>query len=497
MKRKLIVLLVLMSFILGGVPGWGIEPSAVESAYAASSANDIVLSEPGHVLVTIQSLGAGCTGSAGLASPGPQEEMFNDYKAQEGESYLFDRTFAAGEPLVFYIHPGEWCGVVKGANALSSDPTRALVTLIGPDTWRIEWEDLPATHKNYDEDFNDLILIVRRPNQVFDYKQNDPAWADEAYDHVPGRTIGEMGSALTAAASILSYHGGVDDSITRSPLTVDALNACMALDRTGGYYNGAVRWDRLGWCSDATRQVQPFLTRWVGKLALDDGLGSTPEALRTAAAADLKRGMPVIFEVPGPDASSGVSYLVGKAYDEVTGVFTVNDPWCESWSGPACSDPQKTLGPAEPLTGLIRFATQGVRAQKVLILNAPAGVHFLVTDTQGKRTGSDGSQSFAEIPNSNYYRQDPIALQPGGAAEGEAMNELFILNPQPGAYQVTVYGTEVPGKSLRGDYQFGSLLSRARPVTLELSGEQHTLFVLNSNIFWDRIELYLPLVTQD
>lgn len=500
MKQKLIVLLVLVMFVLGGVPGWGIDRLAVQTA-SAQGANVIQLTEPGRILVTIQQQGAGCTGVAGLSLPGPEEVLFTDYKNQVGESRLVDRVFPDNTSLEFFIRPGDWCSSVKGANANSSNTERALVTLISPNTWRIEWEDLPSTHKNYDADFNDLILIVRLANQVSDYKQNDPAWADEAYDHLPGMTIGEMGSALAAGASILAYHGGVNDSTnpdSRVPLTVDALNACLAADSTGGYFNGSVRWDRLGWCSDATHMTPPILARWMGKLGAGDAQGNDAAGLRAAAVASLNRGMPVIFEVPHPDNPGGMVYLVGKDYDETTQTFAVNNPYCAAWSGTDCTDPAQTLGPSDAVNGLVLFETQGAREQKVLLLNAPADVHFLVTAPDGSRTGSNGTQSFAEIPDSNYYLQNPPAVQPGGAMAQaqEAMNELYILNPQTGVYTVTVHGGNVGGSSLRGDYQYAPLLSSTRAVGLEGNGEGHTLFVLRNSIAWDQIDLYLPAVVR-
>lgn len=487
MYKKLSVLFAISMIFLGGVPGFA------PRAQAAQSANEIVLSKPGKVLVTVQHLGAGCTGRAGLNSP-DSVELFSDYKQEGGQSRLISQTYPAGTSLEFFIHPGDWCDPGSGVRVLSSDTTRARVTsLASSDAWRIDFEDLPPDHPKYDGDFNDLILVVRVVSEAPDYKQNDPRWADLPYDQIPDATIEELGAGLAAAGDVLAYHGGLNDTETHDQLTLDVLDACLSNPQVAGYYQGYVRWSRVGWCSEAANPRPPFLLRWDGKLADGDGLGSGQAELRAAAAADLANGLPVIFEVADPEEPGGIHYLVGKSYDSSTDEFAVNDPWCAGDFSPECQDTPGTLSASNTLEAVIRFNPADAAGQKVLVLNAPAGAQVLITDPQGNRTGWDAGLPLAEIANSNAYTQDPLTVQPDGAPQQESMSELYILDPQPGKYTVEISGGAAGG-SLRADYQAGPLNAMARSLGLQSDSEQHILYVLPNAIYWDQINLYLPLM---
>ena len=117
------------------------------------------------------------------------------------------------------------------------------------------------------------------------------------------------------------------------------------------------------------------------------------------------------------------------------------------------------------------------------------------TDPQGKRTGWEGGQALAEIANSNAYTQGPLTVQPDGAPQQEEMNELYILDPQPGKYTVQISGGAAGG-SIRADYQTAPLTAMARSLGLQTDSEQHILYVLPNAVYWDQISVYLPLMAR-
>ncbi len=491
MKRKSLAVLSLLVLLVGVLP--------IPAANAQGGTNPpIILTEGGTVRVTVYSLGGGCSGTAGLQSPGTTD-LFVDYNNQQGVD-AFIGPFPAGTELVFFLHPGEgtdppydWCAAVPGIHTDSTDPSRARITPGNqPNIWQIEWEDLPEGHNQRDDDFNDLVLIVSLIGAGTDLKQDDPQWANNPYDHVNGATIGGLGSALTSAAGVLSSRGGLNDSASSSIGAVAALNTCLQHSQVRGFYNGLVRWNKVGWCSDASGLTPPYLLEWEGRMSVGDARGSDLTEIMSTAATELDQSRLVIFEVRDPEEPSGTHYVIGTGED--AGAFEVSDPYCGGDPANPCPASRTQLSEFSEVIGLLLFSAGGT-PNNVLYINAPAGVHFTVTDPNGLVTGSDGSNTFNEIPDSNYYTQEPPTVQPGSAPVTPATNELYIINPALGDYSVTVYG---PSGSLRAEYAYGRLKTTARSVALTGGSptEEHTLIVTENAIFWDEVAnfLYLPVI---
>src|SRR5260370_11405213 len=67
-------------------------------------------------------------------------------------------------------------------------------------------------------------------------------------------------------------------------------------------------------------------------------------------------------------------------------------------------------------------------------------VELLAIDPQGRRLGEDAQKEYDEIPG-GYYENVGIADNDTGAQESDPAKTLFIPNPLPGPYRVSLFGT--------------------------------------------------------
>lgn len=511
MKARLIVLMTVLLVLLGNAPQSGLQASELD--------NHIILSEGGLVMVTVNNVITNyCNGAAGLYSP-QNIELFPDYNNKRGESVTIG-PFEAGTELIFYISPWSHC---SGYTYLSTNPAHARTTpLEVANSWRIDWEDLPD-HWPPDNDFNDLILVVRLVGTgVPDFKQDDPSWEDDPYDNIFEQleaTIGTAGCATTASADLLHYYGAYEVD----PQTLDD---CLSSDSIKGYVRwdedpdcregtldkcsaGAIRWPKVGMCSNPySPYPEPHLMRWVQKLNVGDwtedpGTGElvqvTKDMLKELTDEDLTKGWPVIFEVPHPQSPSGVHFVV--ATGKVTSTYSINDPWCGAW--PTCPGSKSTLEDyGDNLRGIVRFAPADGVFHPSLILNGFSPIEFYVTDPLGRRTGySAAGGHFAEIPNANYYFQPPIVDQTSGQPQGDGMIEFYVIDPLPGDYVVTVIGTDSGDYSVLAEHHAAPLTTFTAQQTGTVTAGSIALYNLevspNSPPEWAPIPLkhvYLPIV---
>ena len=110
----------------------------------------IILPASGMVTVNFVSTNTDCTGDYGMYAP-KNVPIYNDYKYQRGVPFPIDASFDAGQELVFYIIPHNFCG---NHTYLSTDPSRSQIKQVDAQTWQVFWEDWT------DADFNDLVVQI-------------------------------------------------------------------------------------------------------------------------------------------------------------------------------------------------------------------------------------------------------------------------------------------------------------------------------------------------
>jgi hypothetical protein len=466
MRKNIILLLAAVLIMVGGAVNTSTRASALNIQPPPPLNVPITLTKSGIVEVTVYSLGGGCSGDFGINAP-VNSVLVADYNHKQGVTVQVG-TLTAGTSLIFYLSPSDWCADILPQPAYSNDIERAHVTRLGNgNIWRVDWEDLPKTAgKKRDGDFNDLIVVVRLQGEVAGYEQDSGSWNDDPYANLPGTTIGSHGAALTSLANLLSIHGSLANPGT--------LNNCLLNNGIQGYYQGFIRWNKGGWCSNPTAPFPPpYLVEWTAKLNYGDRANIPGRGVVTVDStllqelidADLNTAkVPVILEIDEGGLTHTVVALTGSG-----GTYSILDPYGASG---------KTEVSMPEVKGIIRFAKSDGKYTPVLTVNAPAGTNFVITDPSGRRTGNDGAQAYAEIPNSNFYHLAALMDKANNQAYGAPYNELYVINPELGWYTITVYGASGSIQTELHGMPLGTLLQ-----TFDVSTSAPRKFLVGSHIF--------------
>lgn len=97
-------------------------------------------------------------------------------------------------------------------------------------------------------------------------------------------------------------------------------------------------------------------------------------------------------------------------------------------------------GGAAKAAGHVTEAAPGSESSVTVACQSP--IELLVTDPKGRRTGGDPLEhySYDEIPAA-YYESAGIEDDETGAGESNPAKTLFVANPIPGSYRLSVMGT--------------------------------------------------------
>jgi hypothetical protein len=458
---------------LGVLLGFFAQPPPVH--VAAQAGQRIILMQGGTFTLTFFRPGdISCSGDLWMDLPTPRRLLSNYRYGQPAPIQL--GPYPAGTELRFYIQPDGFCArdengspfaVRYYSDGTSNDPDpryqshARLNALAALDSYRVDFEDLPTWYddgKGPDFDFNDLSIILRKDGAHPDYRQDAPDWSGEPYAQTGG-SIGALGSALTSAANVANFHGGVVDPLS--------LNQCLMQPNVAGYVRpaddvnncpgpncmaGAIRWTRIEAClNPLDPNESPLLMRFRGKFSLGQIIIDPKSGLRTEVTratlkqmidADLAKSWPVILEVRAPGAPGGVHYVMADA--KAGGSYSIVDPLCGNW--PSCSSAKTTLaGYNDDLLSIVRFQPGDGVAHTSIIVNAfhPLA-HFYVRDPLGRKLGysAETLMTFVEIPEGGYFYQPPLADMQTNALLGSGMNELYIIDPVEGEYRLFVSGVQ-------------------------------------------------------
>lgn len=260
--------------------------------------------------------------------------------------------------------------------------------LSNPQTWPVI--NIDYIHINYSG--SDFLNVP-------DYKQYDPAWKDEEYDHASSwvqattNTIEHWGCALSSAAMVLKYHGW--------DVNPSTLNTWLKTQADGFIRNGLINWLAVSRYTRVSGPANGFdaleYTRYPGfnEAQLDIELA----ALR-----------PVILAEPG-------HFVVAKGKSDTS--YAINDPgYSDRPTLASYSDTFSSLGSFIPSNTDLSYI--------MLVINPEISVE--IQDSNG------------DPVSITDYLQEPIDNPFSTEDSGETVRIVLIPKPTDGSYQLFLSG---------------------------------------------------------
>jgi len=242
---------------------------------------------------------------------------------------------------------------------------------------------------------------------VIDYKQYDPAWKDEEYDHASswarnvGDTIERWGCALTSAAMVLDYHG--------YPVNPSTLNDWLRSQVDGYLRNGLVNWLAI------SRYTRLFPNNVNEALEYTRYPANDFDQLNI----ELSENRPVVLGLPG-------HFVVGKG--DVGDTYAINDPDSEAALLSDFGNHFNSLGSYVPSNTDLSYVLLVVDADKEISVVDGDGlpVNYQVFDDSSIIDDIDGAESSGD-PVKTLYWPKPVD------------GEYFVAVVGDGGFSVDVY----------------------------------------------------------
>lgn len=276
--------------------------------------------------------------------------------------------------------------------------------------------DLTVTYLIIPHQGNYTEFINKMPSSkqliVPDMKQVGEDWSG---DHLGSTTytIGGRGCYITSLANGISYLGVNDRN--EVDVTPETLNDYLS-SLNGGYNSDGGLANGL--------YVENYAS---GHIRIIRGLDTDFQTIDNY----LDRGQPVLVMVDYDPITSGIDQhwviITGKRID---GHYQINDP--------ANNDTDLSYYGDEIYAARAVELSYGYHPQIQLLVHSP--VELLITDPLGERIGYDPETGniIEEIPDSQYYIEEPIAGEGGG---GESVKVMYLSEPISGQYLLKIIGT--------------------------------------------------------
>jgi len=261
----------------------------------------------------------------------------------------------------------------------------------------------------------DLLLSV--PS----FKQYDSRWRND--EMVPGRTIGQIGCAMTSVAMILASYGfdtidignpGEPDIHSLDPGTLNTW-----LKKHNGYLSdGSIIWNSIN-----SLTSQQLVYGGGGNNADYDVVNN-----------DLANRRPVILRETGHFVVARGKHTE-NINDETENYFFINDP----------GHTHETLDNTfynNNWFGYVRYSPGDGVIRPALTIRMHSPAEILITDKFGRRTGYNaGGTLFQEIPGASVYEVGPVYDLETGLIAIPVHKEIYLPDVDNGPYNIAVFGT--------------------------------------------------------
>lgn len=305
------------------------------------------------------------------------------------------------------------------------------------------------------------------------FSQVDPGWAADPFgiptlSANPG-TMFDYGCGVSAA-SMVFRHYGINRTPIGSPLNPNAsslpglggqvltpktLNAAMANYGTMFISKGSVALNANNdpiWAGVAEVGRASYMTECRQSGAQCDSASAVSfkdpskltlagEDLRRAIESEVCNGNPVIVKFRKSGGGQHFMLAIGTSLaDSGSGTFRLHNPGSDSGAGVPYNAALAKKYP-EPI-GMVLFRPS--RDPSMIFMTAPTNVHFIVSDTKGRRTGYDPVQDirYNEIPNSSYGNQSIDNPEEPGVESKTLVRERYFAasgDVASGEYSVQVF----------------------------------------------------------
>ena len=314
--------------------------------------------------------------------------------------------------------------------------------------------------------FDNVEVDLLESNQAFMlpvplFKQTDPQWADEVYDHAitwaANPSIGTWGCAITSAAMIFRYHG-IDRLPDGRELTPSTLNSWLT-DQPDGYIGpGLTNWIAL---TRLSRPMHPVL----GTPVLE--YQRLTSANISAASNQISQSLPVIVQIPG-------HFLVAKGIAAGQDDLIINDPAYDYdyFNQHAVSQSQPGFSPTESNGKYLLYAYTPETQMTVL------------------HGGTD-------VENISVLTEK--IASPQNSAESESLTTVRLPNPSPGRYTLLLSQAELGSAKLLEIFSYSAdaepvlsnfdILAGPQPIAIELDYDSDGSISVQTSYSWENLKL--------
>jgi hypothetical protein len=259
------------------------------------------------------------------------------------------------------------------------------------------------------------------PTNVSYFNQKDPEWADETYDFT-NLTIGDLGCTLTSAVMVMNYHG-VNKLPDGTPLTPLSLNNWLNDDPDGWWRQGFVSWGAIKRLTKEINSVFPD-SPILDYTKIKGNDFTTIDNLLT------NDQHPLIFEEISADSPSQYHFPLATGVNTSMQDYSILDPFYETRTN--------FLIPPDQLKSARHLYPTASNLSSIVI-HADQTLNALITDSNQNMAGSDGNNTYENIPRSSYDQELPLFNPNDPSADtGDPFWETYIEDPDTGIYQLSL-----------------------------------------------------------
>ncbi len=279
--------------------------------------------------------------------------------------------------------------------------------------------------------FDDVIVSADVPTETSTslnvplFKQTDPIWRTDEYDHghlwASDSTMNRWGCAVTSMAMILKHYG-ISQLPDGQPTTPEKLNNWLR-EQADGYINGSVNWLAV---TRLTRLMSGVLN--TPKLEFTRADGSQTQMVDLAKK-EILAEKPVILHIPG-------HFFVADGINAVAKTLMIKDP---AYTYTLLSQHQQNH---DEVDSIRRFQPSHTDLS-YLFITFPEGANIEVKNSKGEVVQTQPTTEYLQAFEDDHK----------GAEKSPVLQQILIAKPESDTYSLTIKQSEAKSYQL-GIYSY-------------------------------------------